>query len=194
MQRVVAGLPKSYPRQVGLTCGETNAKSVIASFGVPYRPFRSSIWVRLFGYSLLNDLRQLLQAHGLSATIAQAGELDDASKIDVLRRHIDHGSPAILSIGNGYRRRGDYVPWARLLVGHYITVYGYDDAQRVFYIYDSYLRGDPPHPLPAGNDTRTYAELLRDWRGPIYYRLIGRNYAYLSVSRRPHRRRDLVIS
>lgn len=131
MQRVVAGLPKSYPHQVGLTCGETNAKSVIASFGVPYRPFRSSIWVRLFGYSLLNDLRQLLQAHCLSATIGQAGELDDASKIDALRRHIDHGSPVILSIANGYRRRGHYLPWARLLVGHYATVYGYDDAQQV---------------------------------------------------------------
>lgn len=186
MQRLVDGLPKSYPRQVGLTCGETNAKSVVASFGLPYRPFRSSIWVRLVGYSLLNDLRQLLEAHGLSATIHQAGELDDASKIEVLRRHVDHGSPTILSIGNGHLRRGHYLPWARLLVGHYITIYGYDDAPHVFYIYDSCLRGDPPHRLPAGNETRTYAELLRDWKGPIYYGLIGRNYAYISVSRRLH--------
>lgn len=169
-----------------MTCGETNAKSVVASFGLPYRPFRSSIWVRLVGYSLLNDLRQLLEAHGLSATIHQAGELDDASKIEVLRRHVDHGSPTILSIGNGHLRRGHYLPWARLLVGHYITIYGYDDAPHVFYIYDSCLRGDPPHRLPAGNETRTYAELLRDWKGPIYYGLIGRNYAYISVSRRLH--------
>jgi hypothetical protein len=102
---------------------------------------------------------------------------------DLLASIIDQGSPLILSIGNGHLRRGRYTPWARLLLGHYITVYGYDDAQQVVFIYDSYLRGNPPCPLPAGNETRTYSELLRDWKGPIYYRLIGRNHAYIPVSR-----------
>ncbi len=65
------GNTQSYPRQVGLTCGET--KSVIDSFGVPYRtPGRPRTRVRLFGYSLLGNIRRLLESisyRRLSATV-----------------------------------------------------------------------------------------------------------------------------
>lgn len=185
MSATIARAPRSYPGQVGLTCGEANARSVIDSFGVAYQtPSRTRIWVKLFGHSLLTDLRLLMEAHGLAAPVRHAGRLNRDLKVRVPKSHVDAGNPVVVAIGNGHLRRGRYVWWARLLLGHYLTVYGYDDARRVFYVYDSYLRGRPPAPLPAGNETRSYAEMLRDWKGPIYYRLIGRNHAYLPVSRR----------
>lgn len=180
---VITRLPRGYPRQRGLTCGETNAASVVDSFGLPYRrPPRPRLRVRLVGYSFLRDLQRLLEVHGLQTRIGHAGSLDDRAKISLLQQHLRRGHPVIVAIGNGHLDRDRYAPWARLLLGHYLTVYGYDPRWRVFYVYDSYLPGSPPQPLPAGNDLRTYDELLRDWTGPLYYPLIGRHCVYLPVA------------
>jgi len=176
----VPRLPTRYPKQRGLTCGEANARSIIESFGIAYEtPERPGLIVRLIGYSLLRDLRRLLDVHGLSGPIRSSPHGSDEERLAILRNHLDCGEPVILAIGNGHLRRGVYYPWARLLLGHYITLYGYNDVQRRFAIYDSYLDGTPREPIPAGNETRGYDELLRDWRGPVYYALVGRRHVYL---------------
>lgn len=178
----MTALPRSYPRQVGLTCGEANARSVVESFGIQFttedRPRR---WVHLFGYALIGDMIRLLAANGLEVEARNAPGLDEAGRVRLLKDHLDAGKPVILSIGNGYLKRGRYTSWSRLLCGHYLTVYGYDDEQEAFFVYDSYLAGDPSEPLPAGNDMRNYRGLVRDWKGPLYYPLIGRWYCYLSI-------------
>ena len=176
-------LPSTYPQQVGLSCGEANARSVVESFGIKYSPPTRSTWmVRLFGYSLLRDLRELLEAHGLVAPIRSAADLGDSAKLDALRSHIRTGLPVMIAIGNGHLGRGRYVPAARQLIGHYLTLYGFDDANETFFVYDSYLAGEPDERLPAGNESRTYRETLRDWRGPFYYPLIGRKYVYIPIA------------
>jgi len=183
--QVALSLPQAYPRQEGLSCGETNARSVIESFGLSFeRPTRPGWKVRLFGYSLLRDLRSLMESHGLSAPIRSAASVNAPARLDVLRSHLRKGYPIVIAIGNGHLRRGRYVPAARVLLGHYLTLYGFEDASETFFVYDSYLDGEPEGPLPAGNETRTYAETLRDWRGPFYYPLIGRRHAYMPVSPR----------
>ena len=88
----------------------------------------------------------------------------------------------MLAIGYGYLRRGEYRAWRRLWVGHYITLYGYDDEAEVFYLYDPWLEGDYPSDIPVGNEVRTYAQVLDAWRGPVYYDLIGMRWFYLAVS------------
>lgn len=179
---VVAALPPGYPRQTGLTCPEANARSVIAAFGLSYAPPPPTWTVRRVGYSLLRDLSRLLRHAGLDAPVRMARRMTDAQRLDLLRAHLDRGEPVILAVGNGHLSRDRDSALARALLGHYLTLYGYDDARGVFYVYDSYLPGEPPEPLPAGNDARGYADLLRSWRGPVYYPLIGRFHAYLPVS------------
>jgi hypothetical protein len=175
-------LPMSYPRQAGFTCGEANARSVIEAVGVEYeRDPRPPFTVRLFGYSLLGDLESLLKAHGLDAPVKSARELNASDRLDVLRSHLRAGEPVIIAIGNGHVARGRYTPGLRLVVGHYLTIYGLDDSTRTFFVYDSYLKGEPETPLPAGNDHRTYSDTLRDWRGPLYYPLIGRRHVYIPI-------------
>lgn len=177
-------LPDSYPRQVGLTCGEANARSVVESFGLRYSPEpRPRWWVRLLGYSLVGDLRRLLTLNELEVEVGQAVSLERDEKIRLLKSHIDAGEPVILSVGNGYLRRGRYTRWTSLLLGHYLTIYGYDDRQGFFFVYDSFLGGDPTEPLAGGNEVRDYQAMIRDWRGPLYYPLIGRRYSYLAVRR-----------
>lgn len=184
-------LPDSYPRQEGLSCGETNARSVIECSGnVYHRPSQPGMLVRLFGYSLLRSLQTLLESHGLNAPIRSAAGVDDADKLNLLRAHLETGYPVVIAIGNGHLRRGGYVAAARLVLGHYLTLYGFDDPTETFFLYDSYLDGEPDGWLPAGNEIRTYSEILRDWRGPIYYPLIGRRYVYIPISPRDGHKAD----
>jgi hypothetical protein len=146
--------------------------------------------VRLFGYSLLRSLQTLLESHGLNAPIRSAAGVDDADKLNLLRAHLETGYPVVIAIGNGHLRRGGYVAAARLVLGHYLTLYGFDDPTETFFLYDSYLDGEPDGWLPAGNEIRTYSEILRDWRGPIYYPLIGRRYVYIPISPRDGHKAD----
>lgn len=181
--KVALSLPGSYPKQAGLSCGETNARSVVQSFGYVYhRPSRPGLLVRLFGYSLLRSLQTLLESHGVSASIRSAAGLADSEKLDLLRSHLETGYPIVIAIGNGHLRRGEYFAAARFVLGHYLTLYGFDDPAETFFVYDSYLDGEPDSWLPAGNETRTYSQILRDWRGPIYYPLIGRRYVYIAAA------------
>ncbi len=184
--KLVRSLPPAYPSQVGLSCGEANARSVVESFGLAFEPPAKASWtVRLLGYSLLGDLRSLLESHGLKAPIQSAAGMSRKARVDLLRSHLDGGHPVIIAIGNGHLHRDRYFAAARLFLGHYLTLYGFEDATERFFVYDSYLKGEPDTPLPAGNETRTYSETLRDWRGPLYYPLIGRRYVYIPIAPPP---------
>lgn len=181
--KIAVSLPSSYPKQKGMSCGETNARSVIESFGLSYqRPPSPGLSVRLFGYSLLGSLQTLFESHHVRAPIRSAAGNDETKKLDLLRSHLETGYPVVIAIGNGHLRRGEYYPAARLILGHYLTLYGFDDPTETFFVYDSYLDGHPDCWLPAGNETRTYSEILRDWRGPFYYPLIGRRYVYIPIT------------
>ena len=142
MVAVVTALPRSYPRQVGLTCGKANVRSVVESFGVIFKPEdQPRRWVRMIGYSLIGDMLRLVAANGIEVEAGSAAGLGEKGRVQLLKGHLDEGSPVILSIGNAYLRRGRYTAWSRWLLGHYLTVYGYDNDEEVFYVYDSYLDG-----------------------------------------------------
>jgi hypothetical protein len=177
---IVRNAPDHYPRQEGFTCGETNIKGILDGYKVPYRsPESLRPRIRLFGYSFIQDISELLEVHGLSAPVRHANHFTDQEKLVLIKRHLDSDEPVLLAIGNGYLHRDVYTPLARYFIGHFITIYGYSDDDRLFFVYDPYLEGSYPGDIPVGNDTRTFSELLRDWRGPLYYRLIGMDHVYI---------------
>jgi len=180
---VVPMLPSDYPHQVGFTCGEYNVRAVLDAFDIEYRPEdRPRLRERVFGLSFVSDLHRALARHGVDAEIRRATELHDESRLALLRGHIDSHEPVILAIGNGHLSRDRDSALARALLGHFITIYGYDAERDVFFVYDPYLRDDPPRHLPAGNVERTSREILRDWKGPFYYRFISMDHVYLPIS------------
>lgn len=182
---VVSTLPSEYPTQVGLTCGEYNVRALLDAFDVEYRPDkRPRLRVRVFGLSFITDLEGVLERHGVDTEIRHASDLHDESRLALLRGHIDSHEPVILAVGNGHLTRTRDSALARSVLGHFITIYGYDAERDVFFVYDPYLRGEPPEPLPAGNVERTSDEILRDWKGPFYYRFIGMDHVYLPISGR----------
>ena len=179
---IVRHTPEHYPRQEGLTCGETNLRIILASFNIPYTPPESlRLRIRLLGYSFIQDISEILEIHGLSAPVRHANHLKDQDKLGTIKHHIDNDQPVLLAIGNGYLHRGVYTPIARYFIGHFVTIYGYSDEEEIFYIYDPYLEGSFPDEIPAGNETRTFNELLRDWQGPLYYKLVGMDHVYIPV-------------
>lgn len=156
---------------------------ILEAFGLDYhKPERLRARIRLWGYSFIQDIADRLEAHGLSAPVRHAQHLTDQEKLARLKNHLDQDQPVLMAIGNGHLSRGRYVPLASIFIGHFITLYGYSDHERHFYVYDPYLKGDYPGEIPAGNEVRSFDQVLCDWRGPFYYRFIGMDHVYIAAS------------
>ena len=180
---IVQHAPKSYDHQKGLTCGEYNVRGIVEGFGIPYQtPDSFRLRVRVFGLSFIKDISMLLQIHGLLAPVRHASYLTDHERLKTIKKHIDKDEPVLVAIGNGHLKRNVYSPLARMLIGHFITVYGYSASKEIFYVYDPYLEGPYPEEIPVGNEVRTFREFLRDWNGPFYYRFINMDHVYITVS------------
>lgn len=179
-QVIVSHAPKEYPHQEGLTCGEYNVRAILDGFEIPYQPPSSlRLRIRMFGYSFIQDISDLLQFHGVPAPMRYAAQLSDEEKIRILRKHIKGNQPVLLAIGNGHLRRGVYSPVARFFIGHFVTIYGYCNKDDIFFVYDPYLVGPYHENIPIGNEVRTFKEIIRDWRGPFYYKFIRMNHVYI---------------
>ena len=92
-------------------------------------------------------------------------------------------APVILMVGNGYQRSGEYSRLRAAIVGHIITVWGYDDREGVCYMYDSAAPTEHyATNVPIGNTKRTYEQVLRDWYGAFPSRLLWRgSFHYIEV-------------
>ena len=86
-----------------------------------------------------------------------------------------------LTIGNGYSQTGKYSSLRRHLIAHWISIWGYDDDKKVFYVYDSYTDQKSYDKVPIGNVERSYNHILRDWKGTIYTRV--RSFLYITVKK-----------
>lgn len=181
--RVVTYVPSKYERQQGMTCGETNVKTIIEGFGKEYQPMSNPpVRVHLYGFSFVKDIQRLVELNGLSTHIHHAKKYDDQTKLKTIQNHIDREEPVLIAIGNGHLERNKFSRIAELFLGHFITIYGYNPNRKVFYIYDAWLKGNFDGEIPIGNEVRTYSQLLSSWKGPLYYGLIGMRHIYMPVS------------
>lgn len=183
--RVVTCVPSKYEPQQGMTCGETNVKTIVEGFGKKYQPMSNPpIRVHFYGFSFVKDIQCLVEQNGLTTHIQHASRCDDQKKIEIIQNHINQNEPVLIAIGNGHLKRNKFSKLAQLLLGHFITIYGYNPDRKVFYIYDAWLEGEFEGELPIGNETRTYAQLLSSWKGPLYYGLIHMRNIFLPISSR----------
>ena len=66
-------------------------------------------------------------------------------------------------------------------VGHFVSIWGYDDTEGVFYIYDSTVPKEYySKNIPIENIKRPYKDFLRDWNGSIYCKFFG-PYPYYQI-------------
>lgn len=161
--------PKEYLVQ-GLThCGAFSIKAILSALGKDNnedpKDYHANFFNHLVGFSMGKSYwPNIFKKNGLDAEIKTAKSLSNSEKISCLRSLLAQNLPVMIRIGNGYFRSKTYNPIIGKLMTHWITLWGYDDMKKVFYIYDSGLSEDQfDKGVPIGNTKRTYDEILRDW-------------------------------
>lgn len=127
------------------------------------RDYNITILGKLFSLVGTKTWPQVLKSYGLNAQRGDAKSLTNQQRIELLKKFIDDDKVAMLRIGNGYSKNGNYSSFVSSFMGHWITLWGYNDEEKVFYVYDSYVpfrKYDKS--IPIGNIKRTFEEILRD--------------------------------
>lgn len=158
--------PKEYLKQGLSHCGVYSVKAILSAYGLDTkkRPeeYHTSWFGMLTGAALTKQyITNILRAHGLNTTVKTAKDLTDQEKLAVLKKILSYNTLVLLSIGNGYKQNGEYSSIRAKIIGHFITLWGYDDRKQVFYVYDSAVpKNSYDGDIPIGNKKRTYAEIL----------------------------------
>lgn len=186
--------PKEYLQQGLSHCGVYSVKAVLSAMGLDrglepknYHPhWLGKVTGMTFGREYYPEI---LARFGVEAVAKNADTHVGGERINILKGLLNKGFPVMIRIGNGFSTNR-YNPFLGRLQPHWITLWGYDSRKGVFYVYDS---GLPKRfwnlALPAGNTTRTFAEILRDWSFGKWQIWIWpftgrRNFLYVEVTGR----------
>lgn len=180
--------PKEYLKQGISHCGAYSVKAILSSYGLDKTRHPKEYHPGRFGrFTGITMNRQYWPAvfgtHGLKATPKSVSNLVDEAKLNVLKQLLTKGNPVMVSVGNGYLPSGRYSYVMGKIVGHWITLWGYDDKKEIFYVYDSAVPKERyDKKIPIGNTKRTYIEMLRDWKGALLSAVRGfSGYQYIEV-------------
>ena len=172
MQKILPVKPYKYLEQGITGCGGFSVKGILSAFGkddkeTAFDYYPPPKWGVMSSPSWW---AKTLRSYGLDIELARASVNENMS--DLLKVKLDEGKVLMLRVGNGYTKRGRWywLPWQ--LVGHWVTIWGYDDADGVFYIYDSWIPAINNQNLPVGNIKRKFDDVVRDWQGgfPFWWR------------------------
>lgn len=81
-------------------------------------------------------IMKVLRKNGLEYEILKARKMDNEKKLNFLKSYLKRG-PIILLIGNGQTKKHFFSRKKALTHRHYITLWGFDDKEGIFYVYDS---------------------------------------------------------
>ncbi len=162
--------PKEYLKQGLSHCGVYSLKAILSAYGKDVKNHPKEYHTNWIGKYLLSFATgksyydKIFAFFGLKTETKSAEKLPNEKRSELLKTLLSKNTPVMIRIGNGYFS-DRYSPILGRVIPHWITLWGYDDKKRLFYVYDS---GLPTKfwdkTLPAGNTIRTYREILRDWR------------------------------
>lgn len=176
--------PAQYLQQGPNHCGVYTVKGIMSALGRDIyndpREYHVTRIGRLSGSLLPGGLVKILLQYNLHPSIKCAQHLKVDEKIDLLKEELLRGFPVIVAIGNGYKKDGSYSWLKAKIVGHWISLWGYNDLKKIFYAYDSSVpKTLHDKTLSVGNVKRTYSEFIRDWYGSFY--MWKRRYLYITI-------------
>lgn len=184
MIKILTHHPKEYLEQWHNHCGAYSIKAVLSAYGKDDkkhpRDYQPNFLAKFTGVSLgLIWVPKVLQSYGVAAQRGSAKNLSDRERIELLKKFINEDKVVMLRIGNGYLKSGKYRSFGASFRPHWITLWGYNDEEKIFYVYDScipLLKHDKT--VPIGNTKRTYVEMTRDW-GKAFPRMW--RYSFIKV-------------
>lgn len=178
--------PTVYLKQGYSHCGMYAVKGILSAYGLDRHKnpedYHPSFLGKMTGATLPWTFPQVFSKYGLKAEVKLAqGSKED--KTNLLKTLLQTDHPIILLIGNGYRQNRDYSLHKAKFVSHWVTLWGFNDSEKVFYIYDSAVPKDNyDRNIPAGNKKRTYEEVIRDWGARVLSFGFWK-YLYISVTK-----------
>ena len=183
---ILSKKPKEYLKQGLSHCNVYAIKGILSAYGKDVkqspedyhtsrnRRFTGLIWN-------LEVIAKILSSHGVPAQLNSAANVSEKERLTLLKRLLANDTPVMIRIGNGYLPSGKYLTILGKVVGHWITLWGYDDEEKAFYVYDSAIpKKHYDKGIPIGNKKRTYSEISRDWEGALTPWLFKR-YLYIEI-------------
>src|SRR3989344_5451652 len=168
MIKTLTHSPKEYLEQGFTQCGAFSVKAILNAYGKDDKKYPRDYNPTILGkYTSLvgtHTWPRVLESYGLHAERGNTKNLSDEQRLEFLKEIVDRDKAVMIRIGNGFLKNGKYNSLVAYFVGHWITLWGYDDEKQIFYIYDSYVPLERHNKtIPVGNTTRTFSEILRDW-------------------------------
>lgn len=166
---ILSKKPKEYLTQGLSHCGVYCVKAVLSAYDKDDREHPKKYHTNWIGKNLFSFATgksyydKILASYGIKSKTQSAERLSNQEKLELLKKLLSKNTPVMVRIGNGYLNKG-YNPIVGKLAPHWITLWGYDDSKKTFYVYDSALAIKYwDKTLSIGNTSRTYNEILRDW-------------------------------
>ena len=166
---IVYKKPKGYLMQGLSHCGVYCVKAILSAYNKDDKQHPKEYqtnWIGKNLFSFATGIKyydKIFASYGITSETQSAENLSDREGVELLKTLLSRDTPTMIRIGNGYLGDG-YNPVIGRLTPHWITLWGYDDSKKIFYVYDSALAIKYwDKTLLTGNTTRTYQEILRDW-------------------------------
>lgn len=180
---VVSRSPKEYLKQGKLYCGQYSAWGILSAYGLVNQdnPLNlSSPLGRISGLTTPQMMISILTKNGLEAEMKTVKNLTNEEQLTTLKEEVAKDRPVALLVNNGYKHKDGYSKFNQATTLHWVTVWGYDDKQQTFFLYDPAVKSEHHNKnIPTGNVAREYKQVLRDWKGwafPLFER-----YRYITV-------------
>lgn len=183
--------PKEYLKQGLSHCGVYSVKAILSAYGKDDKQHPKEYqtnWIGRNLFSFATGIKyydKILASYGIKSETRSAEDLSNPERIELLKTLLSKDTPVMIRIANGYLGER-YNSVVGRLMPHWITIWGYDDDKKIFYVYDS---GLPlkywDESLPVANTIRTYQEILRDWNfgrlQPWCWNTSSKNYLYVEI-------------
>lgn len=107
-------------------------------------------------------ITKVLKKHKLNYTILKPKNLKDNERLFLLKYNLKNG-PIILLVANWQTKKKRFSRWKALTHRHYITLRGYDDKAKCFYVYDSNTKRKTEQNLMKWTLKVPYKYILKEW-------------------------------
>lgn len=180
--------PSQYPRQRKKQCGIFTIKAVLDAYHLDahtrpkdYLTFFSRVF---FGYTNPLRLQSVLRRRGLEAPFRLTWFMNKQQRLALIKKHLRKGEPLILLVSSEENRYLKKVRFKKWVAPHWISVWGYDEEKKEFFIYNSLIVPEFHHKVPIGNISISYDRLLRLWKCTSFYRPLGNLYMPVSLKKK----------
>lgn len=165
--------PKEYLKQGISHCGVYSLKGILSAYGKDDKENPEDYHISHIKHITgvvwnMEVFKKIFLSYGISVEARSAKDISPDQRLKILKEILSKNIPVMIRIGNGYLQNGRYSNFKGKIIGHWITLWGYNNEKKVFYVYDSCVpKNHYDKDIPTGNKKRTYFEMLRDWRGAL---------------------------